>query len=74
MTLWGFLLWWLIDWFRVSNLVKNYNKDMSIELLKNFAWVSKKESSNSEESSGIKEWLKVNPSASLNDLYRLKIN
>ena len=34
------LIWWLIDLFRVSGMTKNYNKDVSIEVLRNLRGVS----------------------------------
>ncbi|WP_304142724.1 TM2 domain-containing protein [Mesoflavibacter zeaxanthinifaciens] len=74
LTLWGFLLWWFIDWFRVPSLVKNYNKDLSVSLLNNFNWVSNKRDDTSENTSEIQKWLKNNPNSSLNDFYRLKNN
>ena len=31
----GLLIWWLVDLFRIPNLVKNYNKNIAIEVLRN---------------------------------------
>jgi len=70
LTAWGFLIWWLIDWFRVPTLVRNYNNNLSIEILSNFVWVSKKEEISANKSK-IEDWIKKNPNMSLNDYYRL---
>ena len=32
-TLWGLLLWWIIDWFRVPSIIRRYNKDLSIKIM-----------------------------------------
>lgn len=71
-TLWGLLLWWIVDWFRVPALVREYNKDLSVELLNNFSWVSKKEVSKDTSSASTKmsEWMKENPNSTINDYYR----
>lgn len=34
LTLGGLLLWWLIDFFRLSSLVENYNKDIALDILR----------------------------------------
>ena len=73
LTLWGFLLWWFVDWFRVPSLVRNYNQDLSIALLKDFSWVSERKKTN-DAPTAIQKWLKENPSASLNDFYKLNRN
>ncbi len=44
LTFYGFVIWWLIDWFRIPTLVRRYNQDLSVEILKDFAWVEKKNS------------------------------
>lgn len=31
-TLWGFLIWWVIDWFRLPFMVKRYNRELAIDL------------------------------------------
>lgn len=71
-SLWGLLIWWIIDWFRVPSLVRNFNKDLSIELLNNFAWVSKKEIPEMKERANIIQSKKEISGMSLNDYYRLK--
>ncbi len=35
LTLWGMFIWWIVDLFRVPELVRNYNKDVAIEVAKN---------------------------------------
>lgn len=32
-TLWGLLLWWIIDWFRVPSIIRRYNKDLSVKIM-----------------------------------------
>jgi len=66
-SLWGFLIWWIIDWFRVPHLVSNFNKDLSIEILNNFSWVSKKKEEVNNFSTERKK-----SNISLNDYYKMK--
>lgn len=34
LTLWGFLIWWIIDWFRIPSIIANYNKDLAINSMR----------------------------------------
>ncbi len=36
----GFLIWWIIDLFRVSSLVKEYNKTIAIEVMTNLKTIT----------------------------------
>ena len=36
----GFFIWWLIDVFRIPGMIKNYNKDISIDVLRNLKAIS----------------------------------
>ncbi|PKQ63740.1 TM2 domain-containing protein [Raineya orbicola] len=36
----GFFIWWLIDLFRLPGLVKNYNKDIAIDTMRNLKAMS----------------------------------
>jgi hypothetical protein len=36
----GFLVWWFIDLFRLPGLVKNYNKDIATDTMRNLKAVS----------------------------------
>ena len=36
----GFLIWWFIDWFRTYGMVQDYNKDMAVEVMRNFKAIS----------------------------------
>jgi len=38
----GFLIWWFIDWFRLPSLVRNYNKDIATDIMKNIKAISAK--------------------------------
>jgi len=36
----GFFIWWLIDLFRLAGLVKNYNKDVATDTMRNLKAMS----------------------------------
>lgn len=36
----GFFIWWLIDIFRLPGLVKNYNKDVAMDTMRNLKSIS----------------------------------
>jgi hypothetical protein len=36
----GFFVWWLVDAFRVPGMIKNYNKDVAIDTLRNLKAIS----------------------------------
>ena len=36
----GFFIWWFIDLFRMSSLVKTYNKDVAVDTLRNLKAIS----------------------------------
>jgi len=36
----GFLLWWLVDAFRIPSLIRDYNKDVAVEALVNLKSIS----------------------------------
>ena len=36
----GFLIWWIIDLFRLPGLVKNYNKDIATDTMRNLKAMS----------------------------------
>jgi hypothetical protein len=36
----GFFIWWLIDLFRLPGLVKNYNKDIATDTMRNLKAMS----------------------------------
>jgi len=38
----GFLIWWFIDLFRIPKLVKNYNKDIATDTMRNLKIMSSK--------------------------------
>ena len=76
LTIGGFLIWWLIDLFRVSAMVRNYNKDLSIEILKDITLIYGNSSNSSiatnnkeNESTPFTEWKKNNPNGTINDFY-----
>ena len=35
LTLGGFCVWWVIDAFRITGMVKDYNKDAAVDVLRN---------------------------------------
>jgi hypothetical protein len=71
-TLWGLLIWWLIDWFRIPFIVRRYNKDLSVKIMTEMALIYGNSSANNSNSleSDIAKWLKENPGKSVNDYYR----
>ncbi len=40
LTCGGFFIWWLIDLFRLPGLVKNYNKDIATDTMRNLKAMS----------------------------------
>lgn len=36
----GILVWWLIDLFRLKGMIRNYNKDVSIDVMRNLKIIS----------------------------------
>lgn len=32
-TLWGLFIWWLVDWFRIPDIVKRYNDDLAVKIM-----------------------------------------
>ena len=70
-TLWGLLIWWLIDWFRIPFIVGRYNKDLSVKIMTEMALIYGNSSiNNSNNSEGdLEKWIKENPGKSLNDYY-----
>jgi len=32
-TLWGLLIWWLIDWFRIPSIIRRYNDDLAVKIM-----------------------------------------
>jgi len=39
-TLGGFWVWWIIDIFRMSGMIQNYNKDIAMDAMRNLKAVS----------------------------------
>lgn len=71
-TLWGLLIWWLIDWFRIPSIIGRYNRDLSVKIMTEMALIygstSILKTTNSE--SNIEKWTKENPGKTLNDYYK----
>lgn len=40
LTAGGFFIWWLIDLFRIPGMVRDYNKDVAVDVLRNLKAVS----------------------------------
>lgn len=40
LTAGGFLIWWLIDLFRIPRMIEDYNKDVAVNTLRNLKAVS----------------------------------
>lgn len=71
-TLWGLVIWWLIDWFRIPFIIGRYNRDLSVKIMTEIALIygntSISKATNIENNLEI--WLKENPEKSLNDYYK----
>jgi len=73
--LWGFLIWWLIDWFRIPSIVGRYNKDLSVKIMTEMALIyGNNSTSNVKSDSDIEmnKWLEKNPEKSMNDYYNYR--
>jgi len=70
-TLWGLLIWWLIDWFRIPFIVGRYNKDLSVKIMTEMSLIygNKNVSKVVNSESNLEIWLKENPGKSINDYY-----
>ncbi|MFP9117176.1 TM2 domain-containing protein [Flavobacterium sp. RNTU_13] len=71
-TLWGFLLWWLIDWFRIPSIINRYNKDLSIKIMTEISLIygnNPTRATAPEPETALSTWLKQNPGSSINDYY-----
>ena len=40
-TFGGFMMWWLIDLFRVAGIISDYNKDVAVDVLRNLKAVQR---------------------------------
>lgn len=72
-TLWGLLIWWIIDWFRLPILVKNYNNNIAVEIIKDFALIydnNQNINKQKDNPSEVEIWRKNNPTKTINDYYR----
>lgn len=70
-TLWGFLLWWIIDWFRLPSIISRYNKDLAVKILTEMSIIysSTSRGTVAEPETELSIWLKQNPGRSINDYY-----
>ena len=39
-TLGGLLIWWLVDFFRIPGMIRDYNKDVAVGVLRNLKVVT----------------------------------
>jgi|TARA_R100000501_G_C2548149_1_gene63985 hypothetical protein len=69
-TLWGFLLWWLVDWFRISSLVKDYNDNIALELMKSYAWNFSESKTNWEKDEKLTKAPTRGSNMTINELYK----
>lgn len=72
-TLWGLLIWWIIDWFRLPIIVKNYNNNIAVEIIKDFALIydnNQNINKQKDNPSEVEIWRKNNPTKTINDYYR----
>lgn len=40
LTLGGFFVWWLVDAFRIPAMIRDYNKDVAVDTLRNLKAIS----------------------------------
>jgi len=40
LTLGGLFIWWLIDAFRIPGMIRDYNKDVAVDVLRNLKAIS----------------------------------
>lgn len=72
LTLWGLLLWWIIDWFRLPFIIKRYNNDLSVKIITEISLIygNSTQHVSATPKNEVSNWLKQNPGKSLNDYYR----
>lgn len=74
LSLGGFLIWWIIDLFRVASIVRNYNKDLAIEIMKDITLIYGSKNIGQpniiKENNPFEEWKKLNPAGTINDFYK----
>lgn len=72
LTLWGFLLWWIIDWFRLPAIISRYNKDLAVKILTEVSIIynSATKAITPKSETELSLWLKQNPNKGINDFYR----
>lgn len=73
LTLWGFLIWWFIDWFRLPSIIKRYNDELAIKIMVEYATlfpVKNVKSDNGNEE--FLQWKRQNPTTTINDFYSRK--
>lgn len=72
LTLWGFFLWWLIDWFRIPSIINRYNKDLAVKIMTEVSLIYSNNPARAtmpEPETALSMWLKQNPGSSINDYY-----
>jgi hypothetical protein len=40
LTLGGIVIWWLVDLFRIPSMIRDYNKDVAVDVLRNLKVVT----------------------------------
>lgn len=72
LTLWGFFLWWLIDWFRLPSIINCYNKDLALKIMTEMSLIygNQLRPASSVHETPLSIWLQQNPGNSINDYYR----
>lgn len=70
-SFWGFLIWWIIDWFRIPKLVRDYNYELALALMNQYSFLTKVniESAEKKYDNPTKP---IGSSLTINELYRRK--
>lgn len=71
-TLWGLLIWWLVDWFRLPSIIKRYNDDLAVKIMVEYAalFPVKDKKELGESSNSFTKWKELNPDRSINEFYK----
>ncbi|OYU80449.1 MAG: hypothetical protein CFE23_09335 [Flavobacterium sp. BFFFF1] len=70
-SLWGLLLWWFVDWFRIPSIINSYNNDLAINVLRDFSLLNySAHPAPDDNNTAMSDWKKQNPTATLNDYYK----
>ncbi|MCP9199132.1 TM2 domain-containing protein [Gramella sp. GC03-9] len=77
-TFWGFLIWWVIDLFRIPKLVKEYNEELALKIINQYSFLIKENPQTTQKTltntSNSNAFRSVSSGLTINELYRKKPN